>query len=311
MSGVAVLCSGQGKQAADMFDVVGEAPQAAPVFAAARRALDGRDPRDLVRTVSDDKLHDNKVAQVLCCTQALACWAVLGPAAPRPLTVAGYSTGELAAWGVAGVLDAEAVLDLTVERAALMDAATRPGSGLAAVLGLSRDAIEGICRAHDLHIAIVNGPTHFLLGGRVADLDLALAEAERRGADRTVMLPVVVPSHTPLLREASERFDDALRQRITATRVPRGVRLLSGIDGAPVLRVADGLHKLARQVQQTVEWAACMDGCKGARPLRVLELGPGDGLARMFREAAPGVPTHSVSEFRSLDGIRQWFGEAI
>ncbi|MFO1127387.1 MAG: acyltransferase domain-containing protein [Rhodospirillales bacterium] len=290
MSGVAILCSGQGKQTADMFDIVGGAPEAAPIFAAARRVLGGRDPRDLVRTASDDELHGNKVAQVLCCTQALASWAALSLAAPRPLIAAGYSAGELPAWAIAGVIGTETVLDLAVERAALMDAATDPDSGLAAVLGLRRGAIEAICQAHDLHIAIVNGPTHFLLGGRIADLEPALAEAERQGANRTLILPIAVASHTPVLREASERFDEVLRQRITATCMPPGVRLISGIDGAPVLRVADGRHKLARQIQQTVEWAACMDACRAGRPQRVLELGPGDGLARMFPRRGTRAP---------------------
>lgn len=306
MTGIAILCSGQGAQAANMFDLVGEAPEAAPVFAAARRVLDGRDPRDLVRQASDADLHANRTAQILCCTQALAYWAVLGPASPRPLTVAGYSAGELAAWGIAGILDAETVLDLTARRAALMDEASPAASGLGAVLGLPREEIEAICRAHNLHIAIVNGPLHVLLGGAVADLEPALAEAERRGASRTVRLSVSVASHTPLLRAAGERFGALLHQRAAGMRLPPGVRLISGVDGASVLRLDEGLRKLALQIGQTVDWAACMDACRGARPQRMLELGPGDALARMAGDAMPGVAVRSVTAFRSLDGIRRW-----
>ena len=66
-----------------------------------------------------------------------------------------------------------------------------------------------------------------------------------------------VASHTPLLRDASRRLGELLRQRITGARVPPGVRLISGVDGAPVLRLDDGLRKLALQVGQTVDWAAC------------------------------------------------------
>ena len=306
MTGVAILCSGQGAQAVGMFDLVGEAPEAAPVFAAARRVLDGRDPRDLVHQASEGELHANRVAQILCCTQALAYWAVLGPTSPRPVTAAGYSAGELAAWGIAGVIDTETVLDLTARRAGLMDEASRTASGLGAVLGLPRAEIEAICRAHDLHIAIVNGPLHVLLGGAVADLQPALAQAEQRGASRTVMLPVSVASHTPFLREASERFGELLRQRVAGTRPPTGVRLISGVDGAPVLRLQEGLQKLALQIRQTVDWAACMDACRAARPQRVLELGPGDALARMAGDAMPGIAVRSVTAFRSLDGIRRW-----
>jgi [acyl-carrier-protein] S-malonyltransferase len=306
VTGVAILCSGQGAQAAGMFDLVGEAPEAAPVFAAARRMLDGRDPRDLVRQASAAELHANRMAQILCCTQALAFWAVLGPASPRPITVAGYSAGELAAWGIAGIVDAATVLDLTARRAVLMDEASRSATGLAAVLGLARVEIEAICRAHNLHVAIVNDPLHVLVGGAVADLETALAEAQQRGAGRVVMLPVSVASHTPLLHDASEQFGELLCRWITEQRLSPGVRLISGVDGAPVWRLGDGLRKLALQVRQTVDWAACMESCRAARPQRMLELGPGDALARMAGEAMPDIAVRSVTAFRSLNGIRHW-----
>jgi [acyl-carrier-protein] S-malonyltransferase len=306
VTGVAILCSGQGAQAAGMFDLLGEAPEAAPVFAAARRVLDGRDPRDLVRQSSEAELHANRMAQILCCTQALAFWAVLDPASPRPIAVAGYSAGELAAWGIAGIIDAANVLDLTARRAELMDEASYAPSGLGAVLGLPRAEIEALCRAHNVHIAIVNGPLHILIGGAAADLEPALAEAGRQGASRTVLLPVSVASHTPLLSNASEHFSELLRHRIAEQRLPAGVRLISGVDGAPVLRLRDGLQKLALQVRQTVDWAVCMESCRAARPQRVLELGPGDALARMAGEAMPDIAVRSVTAFRSLDGIRHW-----
>ena len=49
-----------------------------------------------------------------------------------------------------------------------------------------------------------------------------------------------------------------------------------------------------------------MDSCRAARPQRVLELGPGDALARMAGEAMPDIAVRSVTAFRSLDGIRHW-----
>jgi hypothetical protein len=46
---VAILCSGQGYQGANMFDLLADAPAASPVFEAAKFVLDGKDPRQLVR----------------------------------------------------------------------------------------------------------------------------------------------------------------------------------------------------------------------------------------------------------------------
>ena len=305
MTGTAILCSGQGAQAAGMFDLLADVPEAAAMFEAAKAALDGRDPRELVRQASGDDLHADKARQILCCTQAMAAWAALGDAVPRPLVVAGYSVGELAAWGVAGVLDAEAVLGLAAERASLMDAATEQPSGLLAVRGLSRRALEPLCRAHGCHIAIVNASDQMLAGGTRTALEALARDAEAHGASAR-MVPVAVTSHTPLLRRASEQFRTALGRMKRPGALPSGVRLLSGIDGDAVFDLGTGMDKLARQVGQTVDWAACMDACKSAGVTKVIELGPGNALARMMHAAMPDTGVHSLSEFHALDGVKRW-----
>src|ERR1700722_6484763 len=210
MSVTAVICSGQGYQGVGMFDLLADAPEAIPVFKAAEFVLEGKDPRQLVRKSSSDELHADKVGQILCCTQAMAAWTVLSAKVPRPLVVAGYSVGELAAWGVAGLLDHKGVLDLVVQRAAAMDKATTEPSGLVAIRGLRRDALDPICKAHGAYVAIVNAEDQMLVGGTRKALDAIVHDAQAAGAERTTVLPVAVPSHTPLLAEASASFRQAL-----------------------------------------------------------------------------------------------------
>ncbi len=304
VSGIAILCSGQGSQSPEMFDLIAAEPAAAPVFEAAAAALNGRDPRDIVRQGGDD-IHSNDVAQALCCTQALAAWAVIGEAAPRPVTIAGYSAGEVPAWAVAGVFDMKTAFALVARRAALMDEETHEPCGLAAIVGLPRNAVDALCRAHGLAVAIINGPLHFILGGRTAGLQPALPQALARGATRVAMLPIHVASHTPLLEAASERFHGLLTETVAAG-IPRDLRLISGIDGMPVRRITEGFAKLAAQVSTSIDWAACMDACRAARPVRVLELGPGNALARMSADLAPGIPARSVADFRTVEGLRRW-----
>ena len=292
-----------------MFDLTADAPEAAPVFAAAASML-GKNPRVLVQKASDDELHGNKVGQILCCTQAMAAWAVLARSMPGTFVVAGYSVGELAAWGVAGLLDAGQILDLATKRAAVMDKATTEPSGLAAVRGLSKGELQPICTAHGAYIAIINSDDQFLVGGTHKALAAVVAEARTHGARQTTMLPVAVPSHTPLLSRASEQFRHALHEVKTAGEITSGVRLLSSVDGSAVFDPKAGLDKLALQIQQTVNWAACMEACKAAAVTKVFELGPGSGLVRMMQAAMPNGEVHSFSEFRSLDGIKQWLGSA-
>jgi [acyl-carrier-protein] S-malonyltransferase len=306
MSGMAILCSGQGYQGAGMFDLLAEAPEAGQVFKAAKFVLDGKDPRQLVHEASNEDLHADKAGQILCCTQAMAAWAVLSAKVPRPLVIAGYSVGELAAWGVAGLLDYEDVLDLAVQRAAAMDAATTQRSGLVAIRGLGRAALDAICRTHDAYVAIVNGADEMLIGGTSEALAAVIQDAQAHGAERTTIVAVAVPSHTPLLADASERFRYALTKAHLPGEMPSGVRLLSGIDGATVFDVHAGADKLARQIQQTVEWAACMESCRAVGVSKVLELGPGNALARLMHEIMPDGDVHSLSEFHALPGLEHW-----
>jgi [acyl-carrier-protein] S-malonyltransferase len=306
MSGIAVLCSGQGYQGAGMFDLLADAPEAGPVFQRARLALDGGDPREFVRRATNDALHADKVGQILCCTQAMAAWAVLGAKVPRPLVVAGYSVGELAAWGVAGLLDYEGVLDLVVQRAAAMDEATTEAAGLVAIRGLKRAALDPICKAHGAYVAIVNGEDQLLVGGTRNSLDAVIHDAQAAGAEHTTILPVAIASHTPLLANASDQFRQALTRAHLPAEMPVDVRLLSGIDGAAVFDVQAGADKLARQIKQTVDWRACMQSCRAAGATKVVELGPGNPLARLMHEFMPDGDVHSLSEFHSLSGFEHW-----
>src|SRR6187200_3208517 len=98
---LAILCSGQGRQHSGMFDLTAEVADAEPLFAQAKGLL-GTDPRALVRTATGDVLHHNRSGQILCTLQALAAAVALRDVLTGGSVVAGYSVGELAAWGVAG-----------------------------------------------------------------------------------------------------------------------------------------------------------------------------------------------------------------
>jgi [acyl-carrier-protein] S-malonyltransferase len=94
---MAVLCSGQGLQHLDMIALAASAPAAEAVFAHATKLLDGCDPRKLVQTEPAEVPHRNRIAQVLCFSQALGAAAVLRNVWPKRILLAGYSVGEMAA----------------------------------------------------------------------------------------------------------------------------------------------------------------------------------------------------------------------
>jgi [acyl-carrier-protein] S-malonyltransferase len=308
MSGiVAILCSGQGGQHAGMFDLVADCPAAQPVFAAASEQL-GTDPRRLVRD-GGAALFEDRVGQILCCTQALAIWTALEEERPARAVIAGYSIGELAAWGCAGAFDAKATMRLAMRRAEVMDEAAPKNCGLAGIVGLRRPVLESILARHAASIAIINDVDSFVVGGRVEALAATCPDAAAQGAIRTVMLRVSVPSHTSLLAQAVPAFRAALHEAAPRALSPR-YRLLSGIDGDSVFDLEAGCDKLARQIATPINWAACLTACRAAGAEAALELGPGAALSHMAARVFPMGRARAAQDFRTLPGLRAWLAHA-
>jgi [acyl-carrier-protein] S-malonyltransferase len=302
---LAILCSGQGRQHPDMLALTADAPEAAGLFAHAAKLL-GTDPRDFVRAETSESMHRNRAGQILCTVQALAAAAALRDAMPGRIVVAGYSVGEVAAWGVGGLFRATDTLDLVTRRAGAMDAATQPGEGLMFVRGLPRGDIDRLCERYAAEVAIVNPGDAFVLGGNRAALRAIADEAHATNVARVVDLPVEVASHTSRLVAASATFRESLRSIPMRFPPAAGTRILSGVDGAPVISADAGLDKLAAQISQTLQWASCLQGCIEAGATAFLELGPGHALSGMVASAWPDVPTRSVEDFRTLQGVRAW-----
>src|SRR4029077_20609159 len=113
----------------------------------------GQDPRRFVREAAPADLFSDRSGQILCCTQALAARAALGTAWPARAVIAGYSIGELAAWGCAGAVDGPGLLRLAPRRAAVMDGPAPSDAGLAAIAALRRPTLEPILARHAVSIA--------------------------------------------------------------------------------------------------------------------------------------------------------------
>ncbi|MDM0022812.1 acyltransferase domain-containing protein [Variovorax saccharolyticus] len=303
---LAILCSGQGRQHSNMFALTADAPEASGLFSRGAFLLGGRDPRELVKTESPEGLHQNRVGQILCALQALAAAAALRCSIHGRFIVAGYSVGEMAAWGVAGLIEANMVLDLVRQRADAMDAASPRDDGLLFVRGLSQLSVCALCARHDVAIAIINPGDAFVLGGRLSALRSLSDEVKGMSGTRVVDLPIEVASHTPRLAMASAEFRKILRATPVAFPSDLRTRLLSGIDGAPVLDAQTGKDKLADQISQTLHWAECLQGCIEGGANKFLELGPGSALSDMVAGAYPGVSTRSLDEFKTLQGARAW-----
>jgi [acyl-carrier-protein] S-malonyltransferase len=293
MSGrLLILCPGQGSQDAAMFDLARTDARAAAFIEQYAPAYTAAD------------MFENRVAQPLIVAATLAMWEALRDRVPAPALAAGYSIGELAAYGVSGALTPAQAVTLAATRARLMDeaAATHPGQAMLAVSAMATDKAREIARSAAVDIAIVTGEDSCIVGGERARIAEAETQAVSQGA-RCQVLPVAVASHTRLMAEAVAPFARELEAaEFSAPLCP----VLSGIEASRIQDKAHATQHLSRQLAQTVQWSACMDAALEAGVTVALELGPGASLSRMFRTRYPDLPCRSASEFRTLDGIASW-----
>ena len=286
-----ILCPGQGDQSPGMFELVAGEPEAQSILALYKNLESG--------TLKD--LHLNRVAQPLLCAFQLSVWKVLQKDLPEPRAFAGYSLGELSAYGCAGVLAPEELIKLAQHRAAVMDAAYPSPGGLAAVRGLTQSQVQQLCDKHGVEIAIINDTDRFIVGGAAAALE-EFEEAAGSGA-KVTRLKVSIPSHTSAMQAAVPKFRMALSQ---AAWGPFAAPVLSGTTAAPVLSKAEAIEALALQIAHRVDWAACVGALVELGCTVLLELGPCNGLSRMVRDRFPHLHVRSVAEFKTLRGVGSW-----
>ncbi|HVJ42156.1 MAG TPA: acyltransferase domain-containing protein [Dongiaceae bacterium] len=300
---LALLCGGQGRVSAEMFDLTADQPPAAPIFAAASVLL-GEDPRVMVRSGSSDLLA-NRTNQLLSATATLAIAACIDTALPGEIAVTGYSVGEMAAWSIAGIWCAEAALRLTALRAQAMDAADGAEGQLGYVRGLTRARVDALAAQHNCAIAITNPGNLFVLGGARDDVAALCQAAEATGAVRAALLDVRIASHTKRLAAAVAPFLDALKAVDGAAPKP-GRQLLAGGNGARLYRAKTAMEQLAQQVATPIDWATTLEALVERGVDAVLDLGPGHALADMMRGAFPAVKSYAADGFRTVEGLRGW-----
>ena len=302
MTGLGILCPGQGNQHPDMFDKLLGCTAAESSLQSAS-AVFGCHPIDYLQQLSEQELFSNHSAQLLIGTLQMATWAELRDKLPHPKVFAGYSMGELAAYGCAGALSLTETLTLMQQRAALMDAAVPQASGLLALRGLNRQQIDALCSAVGIEIAILNSPDHFVLGGPDAGLKQVEDHPLASKATTCKRLQVTVPSHTSLLTAASSEFAACLNE--SALKAPPHP-VLAGVSGTVVRSREQAVEALQQQISHPINWIACMQTAVELGCSVFLELGPGNALAKIMQDLFPAITVRSVEDFRSLKGVATW-----
>ena len=299
------LFPGQGSQSVGMGrNLYAAYPAARAVFDQADRILE----MPLSRLCFDgpaDRLNDTVNTQPALLTVSIAALRVLKAEnkVTAPDCVIGHSMGEFSALVAAGALSFEDGLRLVRERGRLMKQAgdSNPG-GMAAVLGMTREALEEICatarEAVGEYVGIANDncPGQVVISGTAQALQRAMDLAAEAGAKRVVRLAVSIAAHSPLMAEAADKF----RQILAATRFASPqVPLIANATARPVMHPDDIRDVLGRQFTSSVWWTDSIRWLVEQGMRRCVEIGPGNVLVGLVKRIERTVERQTTDELLS------------
>jgi [acyl-carrier-protein] S-malonyltransferase len=160
---------------------------------------------------STDDLKQTKITQPALFIHSIATLAA--KQCPVADAVAGHSLGEFTALVANETLSFENGLNLVNMRAMAMQSAceNHPGT-MAAILGLSNEAVEEICASvPDIVVpANYNCPGQLVISGTLDGVKLGMDKMTQAGAKRALQLEVGGAFHSPLMESARHTLAEAI-----------------------------------------------------------------------------------------------------
>ena len=312
MKNFAFVFPGQGSQAVGMLDAWGDHSVVRETLAEASEAL-GEDVGRLIQEGPADVLAMTVNTQPVMLVAGIAAWRVWrAEGGAVPSMMAGHSLGEYSALVAAGVLTLAQAAPLVRFRAQAMQDAVPAGVGaMAAVLGLSADAVVAGCLEAQTSfgpgsIEVVeavnyNDPMQTVIAGSKAAVEKACEVLKGQGAKRTLPLPVSAPFHSSLMKPAAEKLKEKLAA--TAFAAPQ-IPVVNNIDVAVESdpgRIRDALY---RQAFGPVRWVECVAAIKASGADTLVECGPRKVLVSMIKRIDPALTSAAIFDPATLTEVQ-------
>lgn len=251
---------------------------------------------DIMFNGTDEELKQTKVTQPAVFLHSVVSAIALGDAF-TPEMVAGHSLGEFSALTAAGALSFEDGLKLVYKRAlAMQKACEARQSTMAAILALSDDEVERICKETSANGCTVvaanyNCPGQIVISGDKEGIEKACEAMKAAGAKRALPLAVSGAFHSPLMQPAKEELEAAIKEVTIKTPC---CPIYQNVDGKPHTAPDEIKNNLIAQLTSPVRWTSSVQQmiADGARSFT--ECGPGAVLQGMIKKIAPSTGIENI-----------------
>ncbi|MGH8293066.1 MAG: ACP S-malonyltransferase, partial [Gammaproteobacteria bacterium] len=220
----------------------------------------------------------------------------------KPAYMAGHSLGEYTALVCAGALDFKAAIKLVEFRGQAMQQAVPSGAGaMAAILGLEDEAVRRACaeaaQGQVLQAVNFNSPGQVVIAGEKPAVERAIAACNAKGAKRSILLPVSVPSHCALMKPAAEQLAAKLADlSLQSPQIP----IIHNVDVTAHSEAAAIRQVLTEQLYSPVRWAETVQFLAGQGVSKLVEFGPGRVLSGLTKRINKTVEAYPVFNPQTL-----------
>jgi malonyl CoA-acyl carrier protein transacylase len=300
---LAFVFPGQGSQSVGMMSALAaQYPVVESLYQEAAQVL-GYDLWRLVQNGPESGLNSTEKTQPALLTASVATWKIWRQCGgPIPSVMAGHSLGEYSALVCSGVIPFRDAVALVADRGKYMQEAVPEGAGkMAALLGLSDGEVTAICRqAAQGQIVVAanfNSPGQVVIAGHSEAVQRAVELAKQSGAKRSVLLPVSVPSHCPLMLEAARKFAGRMENiPLSPGRIP----VIHNVDASSRTDSNAIKQALIDQLSQPVRWVEILQKMANQGITHIVECGPSKVLSSLIKRIDRQIQTHSITEPESL-----------
>jgi [acyl-carrier-protein] S-malonyltransferase len=299
---LAFVFPGQGSQTVGMLADFADNEVVQNTFAEASEAL-GYNLWQLVAQGPAEKLNQTNFTQPALLTASVALWRLWASQSDsQPAILAGHSLGEYSALVCAGVISLAEGVKLVEKRGEFMQASVPAGIGaMAAIIGLDDQAIIDACATaqDDDVVAAVNfnSPGQVVIAGHKDAVERAGVLCKEAGAKRVLPLPVSVPSHCALMKDAADKLAEEFN------RVTFNTPLIPVVNNVDVTAESDvEAIKLAliKQLYSPVRWTETIELLAKSGISLVVEAGPGKVLQGLIKRIDKSITSASINDQASL-----------
>ncbi len=303
-SKLAVVFPGQGSQSIGMSDSLFEyhSNDIKEIFDTASDVL-GYALSEIIKSGPVEKLNQTEITQPALLVCAYATWTIWKKKSDlTPIVLAGHSLGEYSALVCADVLNFEECIGLVAERGRCMQKAVPDGIGaMAAILGLEDKVVIQVCNesADDeiVSAANFNSPGQVVIAGHVNAVERAISAAKDAGAKRAMILPVSVPSHCLLMKEAAIEFAETLNNiTFRDAKIP----IIQNVDVSVKSKADDIKPALLEQLYKPVQWTNSVRAFKSLNVTKAIECGPGKVLSGLIKRIDKTIEISNTLDEASL-----------